>query len=111
MRGMVVFGGPPNPRSRNLFRRAVPNNARASAQGAQIRSNPEHGGHITWHLAGHLTGHLLGHILWQPETLMTRAELEMEFAGRALGWVEKELELTDPEIGQALGVEPVAKDL
>ncbi|MEO5818833.1 MAG: antitoxin Xre/MbcA/ParS toxin-binding domain-containing protein [Gemmatimonadaceae bacterium] len=36
---------------------------------------------------------------------MTRAELEMEFAGAALGWVERELELTDPEIGQALGVD------
>jgi uncharacterized protein (DUF2384 family) len=36
---------------------------------------------------------------------MTRTELEMEFAGKALGWVERELELTDPEIGQALGVD------
>ena len=36
---------------------------------------------------------------------MTRAELEMEFAGAALGWVERELEMTDPEIGQALGVD------
>jgi uncharacterized protein (DUF2384 family) len=36
---------------------------------------------------------------------MTRAELEMEFAGAALGWVERELELTDLEIGQALGVD------
>ena len=29
----------------------------------------------------------------------------MEFAGAALGWVERELELTDPEIGQTLGVD------
>ncbi|MEO8334290.1 MAG: hypothetical protein ABI664_04930 [bacterium] len=36
---------------------------------------------------------------------MTRAELEREFAGAALGWVERELELTDPEIGQALRVD------
>ncbi len=36
---------------------------------------------------------------------MTRSELEMEFAQKALGWVERELELTDPEIGQALGVD------
>ena len=36
---------------------------------------------------------------------MIRTELEMEFAGAALGWVEHELEMTDPEIGQALGVD------
>ncbi len=36
---------------------------------------------------------------------MTRTELEMEFAGAALGWVERELEMTDPEIGQTLGVD------
>lgn len=36
---------------------------------------------------------------------MTRTELEMEFAGTTLGWVERELELSDPEIGQALGVD------
>jgi uncharacterized protein (DUF2384 family) len=36
---------------------------------------------------------------------MTRAELEMDFASAALDWVERELELTDPEIGQALGVD------
>jgi hypothetical protein len=36
---------------------------------------------------------------------MTRTELEMEFAGVTLTWVERELELTDPEIGQALGVD------
>jgi hypothetical protein len=36
---------------------------------------------------------------------MTRAELEMEFADAALEWVERELELTDPEIGLALGVD------
>ncbi|MHB1862742.1 MAG: helix-turn-helix domain-containing protein [Gemmatimonadaceae bacterium] len=36
---------------------------------------------------------------------MTRTELEMAFAGAALGWVERELELTDPEIGKALGVD------
>jgi len=36
---------------------------------------------------------------------MTRAELEMEFAEAALGWVARELELTDPELGRALGVD------
>ena len=36
---------------------------------------------------------------------MTRTELEMEFAGATLGWVERELEMTDPEIGQTLGVD------
>lgn len=36
---------------------------------------------------------------------MTRTDLEMEFAGAALGWAERELELSDPEIGQALGVD------
>lgn len=36
---------------------------------------------------------------------MTRSELEAEFAQRALGWVEQELELTDSEIGQALDVD------
>lgn len=36
---------------------------------------------------------------------MTRLELEMEFAGAAISWVERELELTDPEIGQTLGVD------
>ena len=36
---------------------------------------------------------------------MTRTELEMEFAGTTLGWVERELELTDPEMGQAIGVD------
>jgi uncharacterized protein (DUF2384 family) len=29
----------------------------------------------------------------------------MEFAGAALKWAERELEMTDPEIGQALGVD------
>jgi len=29
---------------------------------------------------------------------MTRTELEMEFADAALGWVERELEMTYPEI-------------
>lgn len=36
---------------------------------------------------------------------MTRTELEIEFAGAALGWAERELELTDPEIAQTLGVD------
>jgi uncharacterized protein (DUF2384 family) len=36
---------------------------------------------------------------------MTRAELEREYAGAALGWAERELELTDVEIGQTLGVD------
>lgn len=36
---------------------------------------------------------------------MTRLELEMEFAGAALGWVATALELTDPEIGHTLGVD------
>ena len=36
---------------------------------------------------------------------MSRTDLEMEFAGAALGWVARELELTDPEIGQTLGVD------
>jgi len=36
---------------------------------------------------------------------MTRTELEMEFAGAALGWVERELEMTDPEISRTLGVD------
>ena len=36
---------------------------------------------------------------------MTRAELEMEFAGETIGWAGRELELTDLEIGQTLGVD------
>jgi DNA-binding XRE family transcriptional regulator len=36
---------------------------------------------------------------------MTRTTLETEFVGAALGWAERELEMTDPEIGQTLGVD------
>lgn len=36
---------------------------------------------------------------------MIRAELEMAFAVAALSWVERELELTYPEIGIALSVD------
>lgn len=35
----------------------------------------------------------------------TRAKLEKEFAGAALGWAQRELELTESEIGTALGVD------
>lgn len=36
---------------------------------------------------------------------MKRAELELEFVGAALGWAAKELEWSEPEISQALGVD------
>ncbi len=36
---------------------------------------------------------------------MTRSQLEKEFAGAALGWAQRELELTEAELGQALGVD------
>lgn len=36
---------------------------------------------------------------------MTRLLLEMEFATATLGWAERELELSDQEIGHALGVD------
>ncbi|MGH7647516.1 MAG: antitoxin Xre/MbcA/ParS toxin-binding domain-containing protein [Gemmatimonadaceae bacterium] len=36
---------------------------------------------------------------------MARLHLEMEFARTTLGWAERELELSDPEIGHALGVD------
>ncbi len=35
---------------------------------------------------------------------MTRAELEVEFVGAALRWVAYELQMTDSEIGQTVGV-------
>jgi uncharacterized protein (DUF2384 family) len=37
---------------------------------------------------------------------MTRTEFEMEFTVAALGWVERELEMSDWEIGNALRVDP-----
>src|SRR5574337_491941 len=36
---------------------------------------------------------------------MSRTELEMALVGATLGWAERELELTDPELGRALGVD------
>ncbi|HEX6808458.1 MAG TPA: antitoxin Xre/MbcA/ParS toxin-binding domain-containing protein [Gemmatimonadaceae bacterium] len=36
---------------------------------------------------------------------MARLQLEKDFASTTLGWAERELELTDPEIGQTLGVD------
>jgi uncharacterized protein (DUF2384 family) len=36
---------------------------------------------------------------------MARAQLERKLAGDAVAWAEQELELSDPEIGQALGVD------
>jgi uncharacterized protein (DUF2384 family) len=36
---------------------------------------------------------------------MTRSELETEFVSAALGWVERDLEMTDSEIGDTLGVD------
>jgi uncharacterized protein (DUF2384 family) len=36
---------------------------------------------------------------------MTRADLEREFADATIAWAESALELSDPEIGQALGVD------
>jgi len=37
---------------------------------------------------------------------MTRAELELEFAGATIERAKSELELSGPEIGHALGVDP-----
>ena len=36
---------------------------------------------------------------------MNRAQLEQEFAGAALSWATEELEWSEPEISQALGVD------
>jgi uncharacterized protein (DUF2384 family) len=36
---------------------------------------------------------------------MKRAELELEFAGATLDWAAEELEWSEPEISQALGVD------
>lgn len=36
---------------------------------------------------------------------MSRAELELDFAGAALSWAERELELSDQELGRALRVD------
>ena len=36
---------------------------------------------------------------------MSRAELELEFAGATIGWAAEALEFSEPEISQALGVD------
>src|SRR5258708_5782391 len=36
---------------------------------------------------------------------MKRTELELEFTGAALGWAAEELEFSEPEISQTLGVD------
>lgn len=36
---------------------------------------------------------------------MKRAELELDFTGAALGWAAEELEFSEPEISQTLGVD------
>jgi len=38
-------------------------------------------------------------------SIMKRAELELEFTGAALGWAAEELEFSEPEISQTLGVD------
>jgi hypothetical protein len=54
---------------------------------------------------GHLRGQTLGHTLSHCGAIMKRAELELKFTGAALGWAADELEFSDREISQTLGVD------